>query len=99
MVGNISFHHKAPDPTFAGYSAFGAELGYTVELPYRRQGYAAESAKAMMAWARTKGVLDFFLTIDPKNLPSRALAETLGYKKIGELQDEIDGAEYLFRSR
>ncbi len=98
MVGHISFHHKAPDPTFAEYSACGAELGYTIEPPYRRQGYASESIAAMMIWARTKGVLDFFLTIDPENLASIALAEALGYERIGELQDEFDGLECLYRS-
>jgi RimJ/RimL family protein N-acetyltransferase len=99
MVGHISFHHKAPDPTFAQYSTCGAELGYTIQTAYRRQGYAAESAAAMMAWARTKGVLDFFLTINPENTASIALAAALGYVKIGEMADDVDGMEYLYRSR
>jgi hypothetical protein len=60
MVGHISFHHKAPDPFYLEYSRYGAELGYTIEAPYRQQRYATESALAMMDWARKRGVEDFF---------------------------------------
>ncbi len=96
MVGHISFHHKAPDPFYATYSLAAAELGYTIEAPYRQQGYARESVLAMMEWARQRGVTDFFLTISPDNLPSIRLAESMHYRKIGELTDEIDGIEYLY---
>jgi RimJ/RimL family protein N-acetyltransferase len=99
MVGHISFHHKAPDPFLLAYSRCGAELGYTIEALYRRQGYATESALAMMAWARKQGVEDFFLTISPQNIPSIRLAEAMQYRKIGELIDEIDGIEYLYTSK
>ena len=99
MVGHISFHHKAPDPFYLKYSRYGAELGYTIEARYRRQGYAAESALAMMDWARKRGVEDFFLTISPNNMPSIKLAESMQYRKIGELMDEIDGIEYLYTSK
>jgi RimJ/RimL family protein N-acetyltransferase len=99
MVGHISFHHKAPDPTYQAYSRYGAELGYTIEALYRRQGYAAESALGMMDWARTRGVEDFFLTISPQNIPSIKLAESMQYRKIGELMDEIDGIEYLYTAK
>jgi [ribosomal protein S5]-alanine N-acetyltransferase len=99
IVGHISFHHKAPDPTYLEYSRYGAELGYTIEAMYRRQGYATESALAMMDWARKRGVEDFFLTISPQNIPSIKLAESMQYRKIGELMDEIDGIEYLYTSK
>jgi [ribosomal protein S5]-alanine N-acetyltransferase len=99
MVGHISFHHKAPDPFLLEYSRCGAELGYTIEAPYRRQGYATESALAMMDWARQRNVEDFFLTISPQNIPSIKLAESMQYRKIGELMDETDGIEYLYTTR
>jgi [ribosomal protein S5]-alanine N-acetyltransferase len=58
-----------------------------------------ESALAMMDWARKRGVTDFFLTISPQNLPSIQLAESMHYRKIGELVDEIDGIEYLYTAK
>lgn len=68
MVGHISFHHMAPDPDLVEYAQAAAELGYTVEPMYRRQGYARESAVAMMEWAaRQHGVRDFIVTISPDN--------------------------------
>ena len=99
MVGHISFHHKAPDPFYSEYSHAAAELGYTIEVPYRQQGYAKESALAMMDWARMQGVTDFFLTISPQNVPSIKLAESMHYRKIGELIDETDGIEYLYTAK
>jgi len=98
MVGYISFHHKAPDPDLLEHSKCGVELGYTIEPQYRRQGYAKESALAMMEWAYRHKVGDFFLSISPDNIPSLKLAESMGFGKIGERMDEIDGIEYLFRA-
>jgi RimJ/RimL family protein N-acetyltransferase len=99
LIGRISFHHKAPDPFFLEYSRYGAELGYTIEPLYRQQGYATESVLAMMDWARKRNVEDFFLTISPQNRPSIQLAESIQYRKIGELMDETDGIKYLYTAK
>jgi len=98
MVGFISFHHKAPDPDLVEFSPFAAELGYTVDSGFRRQGYAKESVKAMIDWAgREHGVSTFILSISPTNTASLALAGALGFTKVGERMDEDDGLEYTFR--
>jgi RimJ/RimL family protein N-acetyltransferase len=98
MVGFISFHHKAPDPDLFLYSQSAAELGYTIEKEYRRQGYAKESAVAMMSWARREhNVQDFILTISPGNTPSLKMAESMGFQVIGERMDEIDGRELVMK--
>lgn len=99
MVGHISFHHKAPDPDCLEYSNNAAELGYTIEASYRRKGYATQSIKAMLGWATKLGVHDFILSISPSNLPSVALAESLGFKKIAERMDEVDGLEFVYIGR
>jgi RimJ/RimL family protein N-acetyltransferase len=99
MVGFISFHHKAPDPDLCDHSGFGVELGYTVEERYRRKGYAKESAIAVMEWANHEyGVQEFFLTISPKNRPSLAMAESMGFIPIGRHQDPTDGVELLMKA-
>ena len=71
------------------------ELGYTIEPDYRRNGYAKESAIAMMEWAwREHRVRTFFLSIGPENVPSMRMAESMNFRKVGERQDDIDGLEY-----
>jgi ribosomal-protein-alanine N-acetyltransferase len=99
MLGHISFHHKAPDPDLRVYSEQAAELGYAIEPEYRRQGYAKESAIAMMEWAgREHGVRDFILSISPDNAPSLALARSMGFDVVGEQMDDIDGLEYVMKA-
>lgn len=100
MIGYTSFHHKAPDPDLVEYSDLAAaELGYTIELAYRRQGYAKESAIAMMQWAyRLHGLETFFLSIGHENIPSLTMAESLNFIKISERMDELDGLEFVFKA-
>lgn len=96
MVGFISFHHKAPDPDLLEYSACAVELGYGIDSTFRRRGYARESALAMMAWANRQGVATFFLSIGSENIPSLRMAESMGFRKIGERMDEVEGLEYVY---
>lgn len=88
-VGRINFHGK---PDGAGR----AELGYSVDEPFRREGYAAEAAGACMSWARALAVRRFLLSISPANLPSLNLAVRLGFNRIGTQIDEVDGEEWVF---
>jgi RimJ/RimL family protein N-acetyltransferase len=94
MIGHIGFH-SAPGPVYlAPWRPGGVEFGFTVFPPYRRRGYAREAAVALMQWARhLHNVTSFVVTISPTNHASQALAASLGFVKIGEHQDEIDGRE------
>lgn len=99
MVGHINFHHKAPDPYLLEYVARGAELGYTTDEPFRRMGYATESAVAMMKWAhREHGVDTFILSISPGNEPSLRMAEAMSFRKVGKHMDEVDGLEWVMKA-
>src|SRR5215475_6522592 len=70
----------------------GVEYGYTVFSPFRRQGYAREACEALMRWAyQEHQVKRFVVSIRPDNLPSRRLAEQLGFQRIGSQVDEVDG--------
>lgn len=98
MVGHISFHHKAPDPDLSEIAELSAELGYTINTDCRRNGYAKESAIAMMKWANTEAnVNTFILTISPENIASIKLAKSMRFYIIGERTDETDGLEYIMR--
>ncbi len=98
MVGHISFHHKFPDPDLVQFSDSGVELGYTIEPGYRRMGYARESIMGMVGWARAEQMdAEVFVTISPENQPSMKLAVSLGFIRVGEHQDELDGLEYVMK--
>jgi len=90
VIGSIGFHGP---PDEAGW----LEIGYSIDPPYRRRGFAREAAKAMYDWAYfTHGITKFIAAIRPDNEPSLILAAEHGYKKIGEQMDEVDGLEYVF---
>jgi ribosomal-protein-alanine N-acetyltransferase len=100
MIGHIGFHGRPGMPHLQPYAPGGAELGYTVFAPYRRQGYAAEALAAMMTWAaRDHGVPSFVLSIAPGNAASQALARRFGFVKVGEHLDPEDGLEEIFALR
>jgi RimJ/RimL family protein N-acetyltransferase len=94
MVGHIGFH-TSPGADYLRDRLPGAiEFGFTVFAPHRRQGYAEESARALMGWAyETHGIRKFVLTVAPNNLPSQSLAAKLGFVRIGSHVDEVDGPE------
>ena len=49
-----------------------------------------------MAWAQTEfGVHKFVASVSPENNPSLQLVTRLGFTKIGEAMDDVDGIEYV----
>ncbi len=97
MVGYIGFHTR-PGPEYLDpWSPGAVEFGFTVFPAHRGNGYAREAAEGMMRWAReVHGVNRFVLTIAPGNLPSQAIAQRLGFTRIGQHVDEDDGPEDVF---
>lgn len=94
LVGHIGFHTSPGAEYLRQWSPHGVEFGFSVFPQHRRKGYAREAALGLMAWAReTHGVTSFVLTISPDNFPSQALAASLGFVRIGEHLDEVDGIE------
>ena len=97
MAGHIRFHSR-PNPEYLQpYARDAVEFGYVVFEPHRRRGYATEAADAVMRWAEARhGVRRFVATVSPDNLPSLAMVKKLGFRKIGEHVDDIDGVEEVF---
>ena len=100
MVGHAGFHTQ-PGPSYLEpWAAGGVEFGYTIYSPYRRRGYATESADALIAWARaTHGVSRFVLTIAPDNEASQRIAQKLGFRAVGVHVDAEDGIEDVYTLR
>ncbi len=87
-AGRINFH--AP-PDGRGM----VEIGYAVSPPQRRNGYAAEAARGMWAWAARNGARVLRVSIAPDNAASLALARRAGFAVVGEQLDDIDGLELV----
>ena len=93
VVGSIGFHGP-PDKKNR------LEVGYSVDPPYRRRGYASESVRALFDWAHSAhGIETFVASISPDNEPSLRLAKAFGFQQVGEQMDEIDGLELVFETR
>jgi RimJ/RimL family protein N-acetyltransferase len=90
VVGRIGFH--AP-PDADGV----VEVGYSVAPPFRRQGLATEMVSGMLAWATGQGVVACLASVSPGNASSLATIARLGFVKVGEQMDEVDGLEWVHR--
>jgi RimJ/RimL family protein N-acetyltransferase len=100
MVGYFNFHTQPGNPYLLPFSPYGVEFGYEIFPTFRRQGYARETCLALMKWAHEEhDVAEFVVSIAPDNLPSRRLAEGLGFVRVGSHIDEVDGPEDVFRLR
>ena len=74
VIGHCGFHG---DPADVGR----AEIGYTVLAPFRRQGFATESAQGLVDWSRAQGSDAVFATIAADNAASIALVTRLGFRR------------------
>jgi RimJ/RimL family protein N-acetyltransferase len=97
MIGHIGFHTGPASEYLEPYSPGGVEVGFTVYPSYRRDGYAREACVGLFRWAADEqGVEKFVMTIQPSNVPSLALAASLGFVRVGSHIDEVDGVEDIF---
>ena len=97
MVGIVRFH-STPDPEYLRVYTRGAvELGYRIFSGYRRMGYAKETVKAVLEWAGVNfNITSFVASVSPTNFPSLSLINSLGFIKVDEVMDDIDGLEHVF---
>ena len=94
MVGFTNFHGP-PGVNDLGAPA-AAEIGYTVFPQFRRRGYATETCRALIEWARREhGVQHFISGIEPSNGPSIRVVEKLGFTPMALM---VDG-ECIFELR
>ena len=90
VIGRVGFH-QTPDADGV------VEIGYSVTPRFRRQGFAVEMAEGLIAWAAARGCSACLASARPDNEPSLATIAKLGFVKIGEQMDEIDGLEWVHR--
>ncbi|HUG05567.1 MAG TPA: GNAT family N-acetyltransferase [Candidatus Limnocylindria bacterium] len=86
MIGFVNFH--GPPGVNDIEAAGAAELGWTVFPEHRRQGYATETARRLIDWARAEhGVRRFISSTTPDNAPSLRVHEKLGFRPTGQVVD------------
>lgn len=95
MIGHAGFHGP---PGINNLRKPGAlEVGYTIFEPHRGRGYATESVRALLEWARTEyRVCHFLASVAPENAPSLAIVRRLGFVETGRVWDDEDGEELVF---
>lgn len=92
VIGSVGFHGP-PDEDGR------LEVGYSVEPEYRRRGYAIEAVRSILDWAHEQhGIRRFVASVAPDNEPSLRLIGQLGFRRIGEQLDPIDGLEFVFEA-
>jgi [ribosomal protein S5]-alanine N-acetyltransferase len=93
MVGRVGFH-APPDANGV------VEIGYEIDARHRRQGYGLECATHLIQCAEELDCVSAVrASIAPDNEPSLRMAKRLGFRRIGEQIDEIDGLEFVFERR
>lgn len=96
MIGIFRFH-TLPDPEYLrNHGPSLVEIGYAIFPTYRRKGFAEEMIKEMITWAKHYGVLGIVTSIAPNNIPSANLVTKMGFVKIHEEVDEVDGIEHIY---
>jgi RimJ/RimL family protein N-acetyltransferase len=70
-----------------------ALMGWTIERPAQRRGYARESVRAVCCHLMRNGVAEVRATIDVRNVPSISLAESVGFirESTAISEDVLDG--------
>jgi ribosomal-protein-alanine N-acetyltransferase len=88
VIGRIGFHSR---PSADGT----VEVGYSVAPADRRQGYATEMVQGLLSWGAASGATRCLASVRPDNAASLATIAALGFVRIGEQIDEIDGLEWV----
>jgi len=94
MIGHAGYH--GPPGVNAKQIAEAIEIGYTIEKPFRGNGYATAAASELLRLAEERGVRHFVACTSPDNEPSLAIIRRLGFRQTGEAMDEEDGLELVF---
>lgn len=73
------------------------EIGYVIGVPYQGRGYAYEACTGICRFAKERMDVDNIICfIERENIPSRNLAEKLGFVLQGEIYSETDKKEYAY---
>jgi len=98
LIGNVGFHGPPGMHVFEERYPGVVEIGYDVVPEHRRRGIASRAVAALIEWAAVQGAATVAITTAATNVPSRRLAERLGFTLIGEEHHPERGPELLYLS-
>ncbi len=82
--------HKMIGNVYLGKREFGAlEIGYVFHKDYWGKGYAAESCRALIQQAFSRGIHRIYGECDPNNLSSWKLLEALGFQREAHFHQNV----------
>jgi RimJ/RimL family protein N-acetyltransferase len=73
-----------------------AEVAWVIGVAWQGQGYAAEAARALVAWLAAQGVEEIVAHVHPEHAASARVAARAGLRRTGEL---VDGEQVWRRRR
>jgi RimJ/RimL family protein N-acetyltransferase len=83
LIGDCGIHVPADNPAQA-------EFGITLAPAYHGRGYAAEAVRALLAILFGRlGKHRVFASVDPRNAPSLALMERLGFRREAHFVESL----------
>lgn len=89
-VGSVSFHGPPDDNGML-------EVGLGIVESQQRKGYATEALLAFWSWAaRFPDVRTFRYCVGVDNSPSLGLIQSLGFSRVGQQIDPVDGPEEMY---
>ncbi len=92
-VGRAGFHGPPDEHGMV-------EVGYAIDPPLRRRGYARATLGFLLDRARREpGVRVLRATISPGNIASERLVADFGLVEVGEQWDDEDGLEIIYELR
>ena len=94
MVGHAGFH--GPPGRNGPGDPDAVEIGYTIFPEFRGRGHAQAAARALVGFARERGVRRVLASVAPDNAPSLAVVRKVGFVETGEQWDEEHGRELVF---
>ncbi len=75
LIGDIGIRRKQNGPSYD------AEVGYSLDPTYQKQGYMREALLAILSWAaRQLHIRRFTASLDPRNVASARLLIALGFR-------------------
>lgn len=74
------------------------EIGYEIDLRYRRRGFAAEAAGIVTATAQSVGHTNLWATIRPANIASVQIVQGLGYAHVRSQPDYKGDLDYYLNA-
>jgi len=83
LIGDIGIHFIGPENRQC-------EIGYTISHHYQKMGYGKESVKGIISYLfHTLGKHRIIASLNPENIASIALLESIGFRKEGLFKKSI----------